>query len=107
MNIERADVLFQISTSFSSGDGNNVIPLGQHPGEGKLGGRAALFCGKPLDPIHQFHIPTEILLLETRHAAAPIVVGEIIKTGDPRSEEATAKRTICDESDAKLAHGIE
>ena len=107
VNIERADILLQISTSFSSGNGNDVVPLGQHPGEGKLCGRAALFCSKPLDPIHQFHIPTEILLLETGHAAAPIVVGKIIKAGDLGGQEPAAKRTICDEADAKLAHRIE
>jgi hypothetical protein len=93
VNIERADILLQISTSFSSGNGNDVVPLGHHPGEGELSGRAAFFCSKQLDPIHQFHISTEILRLETGHAAAPIVDGEIIKVGDPGGQEAPAERT--------------
>jgi hypothetical protein len=48
VNIERANILLQISTPFGSGNGNDVVPLGQHPGERELSGRAALFCGKDI-----------------------------------------------------------
>ena len=66
-----------------------------------------LLCSKPCDPIHQFQISAEILRLETGHAAAPIVVGEITKAGGPGGQELAAKRTICYEADAKLAHRME
>ena len=97
----------KISAALGSGDGNDVVPLGQHPGKGELSRRAALFGSKSPDPLHQLHVPTEILLLETGHVAAPIVLGKIIEAGDLGGQKPTAKRTVSDEADAKLAHRIE
>ena len=81
--------------------------LRQHPGKRQLSRRTTLSCRKRLDPLNQFHIPTEILLLEAGHAAAPIIVGKIVEVGDFGSQEAAAERTIGDETDPKLAHRLE
>src|SRR6476469_5784012 len=71
--------------ALSAGAGMMSFPWASTKAGASCASVQPLLCSKPCDPIHQFQISAEILRLETGHAAAPIVVGEITKAGGPGS----------------------
>src|SRR5439155_97256 len=55
-----------------------------------------------LDPLHQLEILLEVLLLEPRIVAPPIVRGEVIGSPEATREEPPSERAVCHEPDAQL-----
>ena len=96
-------VLFKIASAFRSGNWNDVLPLGQHPGECELRGRHTFFAGDLLDLLYEPDILFEVLSLKPRAHSAIVVLSEVLKfLYRPRKESPTERR-ISHESEAELA----
>ncbi len=60
------------------GIGDDVVALGEHPGERELAGGDALLGGDLLDPLDQLQVALEVLALEARVDAAEVVLGQVV-----------------------------
>ena len=89
------------------GDGNDVRPLGEQPGERDLACGAALFRGDGLDFLDQGQVAGEVVALESRRVA-PIIVGrQILEAAETPGEEAASEWAVGDEADAERPAGAE
>src|SRR5205085_8601453 len=89
-----AGVLLEVLAVLRAGDGDHVATLREEPRQRQLRGRAAfLRC----DAAHLFDEPQvarEVLALETRMVAAPVVRGQILRLVEPAGEKAAPERTV-------------
>src|SRR5918992_376234 len=67
---EGAGVLQQVPDPLGARDGHDVVPPGEDPGQGELGGGDLLRLGDGLHPLHQVEVPAEVLALEPGMLAA-------------------------------------
>ena len=67
-------VLFKIFHALRPGDGHDVRPLGQDPGQGQLGGGAILLGRDRLEAGDQIEVPLQVLPLEARVLAPEITL---------------------------------
>ena len=105
--MERTDVVLEIAHPASAGNGHDVLPLRQHPGERQLRRAAALGSRERSHLIDQRQIAREVLALKAR-VGAPIVIGrEIIGALDGTGEKAAAQRTVGDQADAEALAGFQ
>jgi len=59
-NLQGANIILKVPPPLGAGNGNDVISLGQHPGERKLCRRATLPRGKRLHLLDEIEIPLEV-----------------------------------------------
>src|SRR3989441_9788256 len=100
-------VLLQIAHPLCTGDGYDVLPLRQHPGQRELRRRTLLGARQLGDVGHQLQVPGEVLTLKSRIAAPPVVRGQVPIPPDLAREKAAPERTVRHEADAQLAAGGE
>src|SRR6266853_301875 len=105
LNVDRAKVFFQVFAALGAGDGNNVLTLGQHPGQRKLRRRAVLLARDLFDLCHQIKVLLEVISLEARRYAPEIIWRQIFKAFELSGKEATSERAVRDEADAEFAYG--
>src|SRR5512135_3387715 len=104
---ERYHVLLQIFAALGAGDRNDALPLGQEPRQGQLGWRHVFRGGDLLHSIHELQVLLEVLSLEPRPLATPVVRWQILEAAQLAGEEAAAKRAVRDEADAQFPDGRE
>ena len=68
-----SQVFFEPLGALGAGNGDDVLALGQHPGNGQLGRRAAFGRGQHFELVNQLPILAEVLALETWHVLAVIL----------------------------------
>src|SRR6266849_678406 len=102
---ERARVLLEVLPPLRAGDGDDVVPLSQEPGEDELAGFHALLLGDLLDPMDEREVVLEVPVLEARMLTAPVIRGEVAEVLDPSRQEAAAEGRVGDEGDAELPTG--
>src|SRR5881398_2239538 len=100
---ERAHVLLEVRPPLRSRDGDDVLALGEHPGERELRGPAALARRERLEVAHQVEVFLEVLALEARREAAVVVGREVLEALDLPGQEAAPERAVGDEADPQLA----
>src|SRR5690606_12550511 len=74
-----------------------LIPR-EHPRERELCGSAAFVLGDVVHGIDELEIAAEILALEARVLASPVIGCEIVDAADRTREEAAAERAVGDEA---------
>src|SRR5581483_9924499 len=79
LHIQCADILLEILPPFGAGNGNDVIPLGQDPGERQLRRRAALLLSQLLNLGDEVEILLKVFSLEPRGVAAVVIRGKIFE----------------------------
>src|SRR3954471_14803907 len=102
---ERGHVLLQVFAALGAGDGYDALPLGQEPGQGQLGRRHVLRGGDLLHSLHELQVLLEVLSLEPRPLATPVVLWQILEAAQLAGEEAAAERAVRDEADAQFPDG--
>ena len=88
-------------------DGDDVLALGHHPGERKLGRRDVTGGGKVVDAVGEMQVLLERVLLEARIRAPPVVLGQVGHRADLPREEAATQRRVRDQTDAELPQRVE
>ena len=58
-----------------------------------------------LHPVHEFQVLLEVLSLEPRSVATPVVLWQILEASQLAGEEAAAERAVRDEADAQFPDG--
>src|SRR6202030_3295165 len=105
--LKRPEVLLEIAHPAGAGNGHDVLPLRQHPGERQLRRAAALRFRERSHLIDQRQIAREVLALEAR-VGAPVVIGlEILGALDGAGEKAAAERTVGHEADAEALAALQ
>src|SRR5258706_9456705 len=78
-HVQRSEILLEPLDVAGPGDGDDIVPLRQQPGERELGGRAALLPGYRFDLRNEFPVAREILGLEPwMGGAAPVDIGHAL-----------------------------
>src|SRR5512146_2369487 len=88
----RCSILLQVLAALGAGDGHDIPALVQEPGERDLGSRDAPLSGDALHRLHEIQVLPEVLTLEARHVAPPIVGREIVELPESTGEKAAAER---------------
>src|SRR5919206_92844 len=65
-NPARGDVLLEVRPALGAGDGNDVLALMEHPGQGELPGGHSALGGYLPDPVDQPQVEPEVLAGEAR-----------------------------------------
>src|SRR2546427_6833319 len=102
-DLHGAGVLLEVASPLGAGDRHDVLALRQQPGEGELRRGTALLPRDRLHPRHQVEVPREVLPLEARVVAAPVVRGEVLEAVDLPGEEPAPERAVGHEADPELA----
>ena len=97
----RAGVLFEERPPLGAGDGNDVRPAVEQPGQRDLGWGARLRGGDMVDDLEQGEIAGKILLLEARELPPPIIGWETGELTDLAAQEAPPQRAVSNESDTE------
>lgn len=71
-------VLLDPGGALGAGDGDDVLTLGQQPGERELAGRDALLASEIADLPHEVEVALEVLSLKARIAAPEVVGREVL-----------------------------
>src|SRR4029078_6762742 len=106
-DVARARVLSAPLLARGTGNRDDVAPAGQQPGNRQLRGRALLPARERLDALDDLEGLLEVLSLEARIVAPPVVGREIVDRSEAAGEEAAAERAVGDEADAQGAAGVE
>src|SRR5437762_1006 len=61
LDVDGGGVFFEMRDLAAAGDGDDVGPLGEEPGEGELGGGDALFFGDLLDAFDEVEVLLEVV----------------------------------------------
>ena len=86
------------------GDRDDVVALGQQPGEGKLAGRRADLIGQGREVVQQRQVMVEGVVLKAFVAEPPpIALGHVGAAPHAAAEERIGERTVGHEGDAQLA----
>src|SRR4029079_10105340 len=86
----RADVFLEIFSAFRSGNGNDVVTLGEHPRQSELSWRAMLFASDLFHFPNQFEVAIEVVALKPWHRAPIIALGQIAGFLNLAGEESSA-----------------
>src|SRR5205807_1188839 len=100
-----AEVVVEVLDLLRAGDRDDVLPLGQHPGESKLARRAPLRGRHALDLFYQLQVLPEVLALEPGRVAAVVVGRQVVDGLETSGQKTAAERAVGDEADPQLAHG--
>ena len=73
---ERASIILQMLNFPCAWNGNNIIPLAHHPGEGQLCQGTAVFTRYILQLAEQLLVFLHGFFLEARKIATKIIIGE-------------------------------
>ena len=102
------DVLFEVGAALGAGDGEEVVSLGEDPGESQLAGLDAFAVGDGADAIDEQLVLAGGVSGEAWVAgSAEVLVVELGGVGERAGEEAAAEGAVGDEADAELANGGE
>src|SRR4029453_11945675 len=93
-HLDRAGILLEPRDVARPGDGDDVLPSTEDPGERELRGRAPLLLGHLPHLVGDGQVPGEVLSLEPGVGPAPVVRGEVVERAEPAAEEATAEWAI-------------
>src|SRR5579871_984869 len=102
VNLQSPDILLQIGHPFRARNGDNIVPLRQHPGQRQLRRLAAFLQSNLFDPGDEFQILLEVLALETGIVAAEIVLRQILELLELPGEKSSPQWTIGNETDPQL-----
>ncbi len=86
-----------------AGDGDDVLALGQQPGQRQLGGGAALGLGGFDQRPDQGGVGLQGAVVEARMVPAPVAFRQVPGTGDGAGQHPPAQRRIGHEADPQLA----
>src|SRR6185503_1551794 len=101
------EILFEALLALGARDGDHVLALRQHPGEGELRRGALLFLRDRLEPGGERHVLVQVLALEAWMREAPVAFGQVLLPVHRAGEHAAAERRVGDERDAELARGAQ
>ena len=88
-------------------DWDNVLALGQHPGQRQLRRRAADFLRDSLHRLGQMQITLEVLTLEPGMATPPVVLGNVLRRPESSGEETTSQWAVGHKTDAQFPAGLQ
>jgi hypothetical protein len=104
-DVGRVGVLLHAGGAAGARDRDDVLALGEQPGQGELGDGDALGGGQPAKSVHRFDVLLEVARLPARvgvaHVGGVVLSRGLRGTGD----EAAAEGRIGDEADAELVEG--
>src|SRR5205823_13756069 len=98
----RARVLLDVLATLRAGDGNDLAPLRQNPGERQLRRLAILLRRNLSDALDEPHVLSEVLILKARELSAPVVLRQVFRLLEASRQEAATERAISDKADAQL-----
>src|SRR6185436_14810344 len=107
MDADGRRVLLDPFAPLRTRNGNEVVPLCEHPGQGELGGRATFSRGDARDALDDREVPPEVVALEARVVPPPVVGREVVGRRVAAGQESAAERAVGDKADAQLATGGE
>jgi predicted thioesterase len=90
LDIQRANVLFQIFAALGARDGHDVATLRHDPCQRQLRRLAILLARHVLDSLHKVEILSKVFSLKTRREAPVVVGGEIVELLELTGEKAAA-----------------
>jgi hypothetical protein len=103
---ECAEVLVDALGPGRARNRDDVVSLGEHPGEGQLRRGDPLAVGQLLDSLDQRGVRRDVLRREPRMAPTVVAGGEIVLAADPTGQESAPERRVRDQSDPEFAeHG--
>jgi hypothetical protein len=105
-DLRSGGIRFQVRSALGARNRNDIVALGEEPGQRELGRRAALRSRHLIQRRDQRKVPAKVVALEAGKRAAHIVLVEPIEAGDAAREEAASKRTEGHETDAEFAAGL-
>jgi len=98
------EVLLQVGDALGAGDRDDVVALGEDPGEGQLAGGAAVALGEALDLVDEAQVRVEGVTGEPREPADGAGVAGLERVrGDGAGEHAAAERGVRHQADAEPA----
>ena len=103
-HVESADILVEIPSLLGARNGNDVVALGEHPGERELRGGAALRGSHLLYVLNERQIASEILVLKQWRLPTEIAGFEIFNVTESASEKTASERTIGNKTNSKFAN---
>src|SRR5207302_5359680 len=102
---DRLGVLLEPGALLRAGNGHDVLPSGQKPGQRQLRRRAALFARDLLDLANEVQVLLEVRLLKPGRAAAEVARGQVVERLEPAREEPAPQRAVGHEADAQRPAG--
>src|SRR5205085_8626503 len=99
---QRARVLLDVLATLRAGDGHDVAPLRQNPGEGQLRRLALLLRRDLSDALDEPHVLSEVLILKTRKLSAPVVLRQVFRLLEAPRQEAATERAVSDKADPQF-----
>ena len=97
----------QGSSSLGSRNRDDVLALGQHPGQRDLGRRALMRCRDLLDGLQQIDVALEVFGIEPGLIPAAVLGQESIEVLDRRREKTATERRVSHVADTEFTAGGE
>ena len=107
MNVQGAEILFEVFDAFGPRDRHDIVALRQHPREGQLRSCASLVPSHLFDAGCEIDVTLKILTLKSRRVSPHILRRKIFITLNVAGEKTASQRAIGNEADAQFAANIQ
>src|SRR5258705_3360892 len=94
MDVQSAEIFFEVFHAFGARDGHNIFALREHPGEGELRSGASFLTSHLFDARNELDVALKILALESRRVSPDVVGRKIFVAFDLAGEKTASERTI-------------